>query len=156
MWPSLRPCFQMGKVASGVGTREGGGAGESTSFFSEEQLEKGMARLLKTSPFPSHRWHAFRRGAAYGLREGGLEWKELMLMGDWRSLGEAKHYATPSFPLQFTFEWELPLPPDQNSRCTYVRGSFRDLYAPRVFEGKKLPAVRRPGELPKEARRRLY
>ena len=56
------------------------GTGENQPFFTEDELEHGMARLLRGSGFAAHGWHGFRTGGVFGLWEEGLDWEELMLV----------------------------------------------------------------------------
>ena len=81
-------------MAPGLWGVEGGGGGNAR-FFTEAELERGMGKLLSGSVFASHRWHSWRRGAAFGLHRLGVGWEVLQEMGDWEGIGMARHYATP-------------------------------------------------------------
>ena len=92
------------------GIAKQGKKGDYDSFFSEDELNEGMAGLLKSTEFAAHGWHGFRRGGAFRLREEGLGWAELMVHGEWASINEAQHYSSPDKVIVFAQVWELPIP----------------------------------------------
>ena len=89
-------------------------------------LEKGMARMLHSSPYATYRRHSWRRAGASFLRFLGLPWRYLCWWGRWAVVRMAHFYA--AAPDDFVFHHHLRLPWPTSSGVRWLDTSVREFW----------------------------